>query len=371
MKTYTLKTGQKNINNALTSFFHELLTSGAVDALLVPREVKAKTAVVMTLVKEPTELKDINPLAPVAMVNAARLVANLTAVDPGQKIGVVMRSCETRALVELVKLQQASLDQLVIIGIDCLGTFEPLDYRKLVSGGGWNQEQWLEAAASGGETSTQGLTIREACAMCGHVEAGHDQITIGWAGLSPTTGLLIKMDEKMAGQLTGLTETGDSPAREQAIGRIRATRETYKEQQMQAFAARVGNLPALADELAGCLRCYNCRQACPICFCQECVFTSAILMNTPEDYLGWAGLKGAIVMPTDTLLFHLTRINHMGLSCVGCGQCESACPAKLPLSLLFQVAGKKAQDIFGYVPGRDLGETLPQTTYQENELEPR
>ena len=370
MQTYTFETGTDKINSALTSFLRELMTSGAVDALLVPREVRSKSVVVMTLVKDPAGLKNISPLAPVALVNSARLVANLSVTDPGEKIGVVMRSCETRALVELVKLQQANLDNLVIIGIDCLGTFEPMDYRKLVSDGNWNLERWLEAAA-GGQTSAEGHNIREACAMCGHIEAEHAQISIGWVGLNPAAGLLIRMDETLAGQLTGLTENGESPARAQAIGRIREARENYKEQQMQAFAARAGDLSALMDEMAGCLRCYNCRQACPICFCQECVFTSAILKHTPEDYLGWAGLKGAIVMPTDTLLFHLTRINHMGLSCVGCGQCESACPSKLPLSLLFQVAGKKVQDIFDYVPGRDIHDILPQTTYHENELEPR
>lgn len=369
MKTYTLKTGSSNINSALTSFFRELMAGGVVGALLVPQEVKSKKSVVMTLVKDPKGLKSINPLAPVSLVNAARLVANLSVTNPGQKIGVVLRSCEVRALVELVKLHQATLDDLVIIGIDCLGTFEPLAYRQLVTGG-FDLERWL-AAATGGETSAGGHDIRKSCAMCGHIEAEHAQISIGWAGLDPAAGLLIRMDEQLVGQLTNLTETGENPAREQTIGRIRAARETYKEQQLQEFMARIKDLSAMADELAGCLRCYNCRQACPICFCQECVFNSQLFKHSPEDYLGLAGLKGAIEMPTDTLLFHLTRTNHMGLSCVGCGQCESACPAKLPLSLLFQAAGKKIQDIFGYVPGRSIDEILPQTTYQENELDPR
>ena len=369
MQSYVLETGSQNINSTLTSFFSELLVKGVVDALLIPQEVKSKSSVIMTLVKDPKGLKNISPLAPVTIVNAARLVSSLAVTDQGQKIGVVVRSCETRALVELVKLQQVKLDNLVIIGIDCLGTFEPMDYRQLVAGG-FELGRWLVAAA-GGETTVAGRDIRKACAMCGSIEAEHAQISIGWAGLDPSARLLIRMDENLAGQLTGLTETVEDPAREQIIGRIRAARASYKEQQLQEFAARAKDLSAMADEMAGCLRCYNCRQVCPICFCQECVFNSQLFKHSPDDYLGWASLKGAIEMPTDTLLFHLTRINHMGLSCVGCGQCESACPAKLPLSLLFQTAGKKVQDAFSYVPGRDIDETLPQTTYQENELDPR
>lgn len=372
MKSYVLETGAQKINESLTSFFRGLMENGIVDSLLVPQEVKSKSTVVMTLVKKPEGLTGIDPLAPVAMVNAARLVSNLTVSDPGVKIGVVLRSCETRALVELVKLQQAHLDSLVIIGMDCIGTFEPLDYRQMVGSGDWNLEQWLTAAA-GGETANGDRDIRPACAMCGHVKTEHAHIHIGWVGVKPAEQLVIEVDDQLAEQIgvLGLKESGEISGRADTISRISEAREAFKEKKFQEFAERTSTLSGMVDELACCIRCYNCRQACPICFCQECVFVSPVFKHEPDDYLKWAEQKSVIEMPTDTLLFHITRVNHMGLSCVGCGHCESACPSKIPLTLLFGTASKKVQDIFSYIPGRDLDEPLPQTTYKENELEPR
>jgi formate dehydrogenase subunit beta len=73
-------------------------------------------------------------------------------------------------------------------------------------------------------------------------------------------------------------------------------------------------------------------------------------------------------MPTDTLIFQLTRLNHMATSCVGCGMCESACPNDLPVATIFRAVGEKVQALFDYVPGRSLEEELPVATFREDEL---
>jgi formate dehydrogenase subunit beta len=67
------------------------------------------------------------------------------------------------------------------------------------------------------------------------------------------------------------------------------------------------------------------------------------------------------------MLFHLTRLNHMVLSCVGCGMCTSGCPAELPVGLVFRAIGQQVQAEFDYVPGRDVEESLPLVTFHEDE----
>ena len=73
-------------------------------------------------------------------------------------------------------------------------------------------------------------------------------------------------------------------------------------------------------------------------------------------------------MPNDTLLFHLTRLNHMVVACVGCGLCTEACPNNIPVADIFRLVGAQVQKLFDYVPGRSLDEELPLTTFKEEEL---
>ena len=67
------------------------------------------------------------------------------------------------------------------------------------------------------------------------------------------------------------------------------------------------------------------------------------------------------------MLFHLTRLNHMVLSCVGCGMCSEACPAELPVGIVFRTTGQRVQTCFEYQPGRNLEEPLPLVTFQADE----
>jgi formate dehydrogenase subunit beta len=122
----TVEVKDGDVLAALRAFLRQLLEREVVDALLVPVELPSGDAVAQTLIKDPNKLGRANPLAPVMMVNSADLVSRLTRRGNREKVGAVLRSCEMRALVELVKLQQAELDNLVTVGIDCLGTYEVL-----------------------------------------------------------------------------------------------------------------------------------------------------------------------------------------------------------------------------------------------------
>jgi len=104
-----------------------LLEKGVVDAVLVPMTVPGGHTAPM-LVSDPAALDRADPLAPVLPINAARAASNLTNTGQRAKVGLVLRACEIRALVELVKFQQAKLDNALIVGIDCLGCFKVTEW---------------------------------------------------------------------------------------------------------------------------------------------------------------------------------------------------------------------------------------------------
>ena len=102
---------------ATRDFLKQLLEAEVVDALLVPMETPSGT-VTPALVADPQLLDAANPLAPVMGLNAARVAGKVSIRAPRGRIGVVLHPCELRAMIEMVKLQQASLDDMVTIGLD-------------------------------------------------------------------------------------------------------------------------------------------------------------------------------------------------------------------------------------------------------------
>jgi formate dehydrogenase subunit beta len=132
--------------------------------------------------------------------------------------------------------------------------------------------------------------------------------------------------------------------------------------------AATENLEKLSSYFATCVNCYNCRVACPVCYCKECVFVTDVFNHDPSQYLQWANRKGLIKMPTDTLFFHLTRLAHMSTACVGCGQCSNACPNDIPVMELFRTVANTAQQAFGYQAGDHIEQKPPLSVFCEDEF---
>lgn len=97
-------------------------------------------------------------------------------------------------------------------------------------------------------------------------------------------------------------------------------------------------------EFQKCIKCYGCRNICPVCFCNECSLEHAELIGTGH-------------LPPDIPIFHLVRAVHMAGRCIDCGLCEDACPAEIPLRLLYRKVNAIVKDLFEYETGS--GDTLP------------
>jgi len=359
----------------LKGFFSALLERGVVDALLVPQQVPGGKIVVHTLVTDPSELEGLDPVAPVLMRNSASMVSDLSFQAPKGKVAAAMRPCEIKALVELVKFKQASLDPIVLIGVDCAGTFEPKEYTQIVAAhGGPVSEQVLDAFFEGKGLSIGGYEVREACRICEAPSPANYQILIAlWGADSESGPAIVPLDEKGKEiiERAGVQPQEKPLNHSDIVQRIVSERSALARKVIEEFAKRISTLDGLVDEFAACKRCMNCRAECPICYCRECVFCSPTFVHESSKYIKWARQRKIIKMPVETLLFHLTRLNHMVTSCVGCGQCSSACPNGLPVMELFRTIGSNVQKIFDYVPGRSLDEEPPLTTFREDELEPK
>jgi formate dehydrogenase subunit beta len=359
---------QDSMHETIQGLLRTLFDRDVIDALLVPVVQPGGKNVSPTLVTDPDQLQGADPLAPVLPINAARAVSNLTKTGHTERLGVVLRSCEIRALVELIKLLQAQREALIIVGIDCLGTYELADLGGRM---GEATAALLAGAESGELRPADGLELRAACTSCHQFtpEGEHVDVALGFLGLDPTRQLLVRASTELA-QALDLNPGAASPTRQPVVDRLRAQRLAARD---EAFAdvrsrLRAHGLDGFLEEFATCIRCHNCMVNCPICYCKECIFRTPTFDHASERYFLWAKRKGSVRLLSDTLLFQLTRLNHMATSCVGCGLCTSACPSDIPVGTIFQALGARVQALFDYQPGRSLDEPAPVQEFREDEL---
>ncbi|MBI9086272.1 MAG: Coenzyme F420 hydrogenase/dehydrogenase, beta subunit C-terminal domain [Desulfobacterales bacterium] len=372
-KTAKIDVKDQDLLGALRSLFSAVLELEEIDAILVPVELPMKNRIMPTLVTDPEQMAAADPLAPAYPLNTAKIVSRLTRKPAGGKIAVVMRPCEIRAFFELVKLNQGHREGLFIIGMDCLGAFANTDYFRFVGPDSQGSTaDFVRNALSGTDTASAHGELATACRACEHPLPEGADITVGLYGMDTSRQFLLQAETPEGETL--LKDIDASPAqappeRALAIDALVAQRTAFRDDMFQQTRAATDSLEKLTTYLADCVNCYNCRVACPVCYCRECVFVTDVFDHDPPQYLRWAQRKGAVKMPTDTIFFHLTRLAHMSTACVGCGQCSNACPNDIPVMELFRSVAHITQAGFDYRAGRSLEEKPPLSEFKVEEFE--
>ena len=115
------------------------------------------------------------------------------------------------------------------------------------------------------------------------------------------------------------------------------------------------------NELSRCIRCNACRDACPACTCEKCVFdnpNSGVENKSPANSF-------------EEKLFHIIRAYHVAGRCTDCGECSRVCPQNIPLHLLNRKFIKDINEFYGdYQAGEEVGSRAPLVDYTTEDLEP-
>jgi len=239
----------------------ELLDSGNVEGVLALRIVGPGPAPHLFHAGD-----DLSDLALWPKYQIPKLLDMLLAANPDVRLGVVIRGCEERGLIELAKHNQVDMDRIEWIGLAC--------------------------------------TAEE-----------RDECRCHWPYPSR-----IDMGEKVEG-------IADALVKEHADLSLEERMDFWRRQ------------------FSRCIKCYACRTACPQCFCESCMLEDDKWVETG-------------VMTPAFPSYHLIRAYHTVGKCVGCMECEKACPAGIPLTVLYKLLHQDAEELFGYVPGASV-EDLP------------
>ncbi|MDC0336138.1 Coenzyme F420 hydrogenase/dehydrogenase, beta subunit C-terminal domain [Pseudodesulfovibrio sp.] len=372
--TAKLQVDGNNPVQALQGFLKGLLNDETLGGILVPVHLFGKGMPMPTLVTDAEQLSGADPLAPAFPMNSAKLLARLTRGQSGERIAAVMRPCEIRAFVELVKLNQGSLEQVIIVGMDCMGAYDNVSYKGFLKDRDPVQATLDFHGPIGGENTTggNGVDIASACQACEHPDPQNADIVIGIAGVNLHDALPIMATSARGEALLnglGLPDMESANGRDKALESMIEVRTKVRDDMLEKTKAVTGTLTDLSEYLSACVNCYNCRVACPVCYCKECVFNTDVFEHKPWQYMEWAKRKGSLKMPTDTIFYHLTRMAHMSTACVGCGQCSNACPNDIPVMELFRSVAARTQESFDYEPGRSLDEPPPLSAFKEDEFQ--
>lgn len=293
--------------------------------MLVPYFQPRVDGLLPLLAEDPVELAEVNPFAPLVIMNVAKRVAQISRGRPFDRFAVIVRPCEGRALAAIEKRQPFGLSRWLIIGVDCFASFPYEDFSWRLEKAGSIDSLTQETIRFARQGEIAPYRFRQACQMCHSAGWQGADLTIGLLGLPINEYILITAKDAETArkyhlnQVTdGLAPPGSLALREQVL--------TAKDQRHLFIQPRMhGDLsdqyPDQAEDLVAmlqrCAPCRSCLHACP-------------LYNGEFENLQ-VGSQAQI-----------DAINCWLSFCVACGICEEACLQKLPLTAILSRIGQLA-----------------------------
>ena len=241
------------------------------------------------------------------------------------KIGILATGCNSRNMVTHIIENQIKREQLYIVGIPCTGMIDHRGVMRTVK-----QRHILDVLENGDTFTVKGVDFEETfnkkdflqnnCATCFQRNP-------------------VEYDELVA----------DKVEEQKEVERFKDVISTEKmdPERRWGFFTRL---------ISRCLRCYACRNSCPLCYCPTCF--------VDESKPQWVGKSNE---PTDTMTFHFLRAYHCAGRCTDCGACERVCPVGIKMRQFTKKLNKDTLELFSWEAGLTLDQRPPLDVYRPDD----
>lgn len=306
-----------------------LLQDGTVDRVLGWKIGEFKYDLTPAVFKSTQDIDSNFVYNTFSCANLSKYLIKETRKDGG-KILIFVKPCDSYSLQQLIKEHRVNREKLYIIGIECFGK---TDIEKV-------KDRGLNAICDITEDDTS-ITVETAY---GEKEKIMKYEVMAERCLSCKSKKIVIFDE-LIGENGEVVEDCN---RFDMVAKLEAMTPDERFEFWQ-------------NELSRCIRCNACRNVCPACTCEKCVFDN--------DESGVA--QKAAQTSFEESNFHIIRAFHVAGRCTDCGECTRVCPQHIPLHLLNRKFIKDANELYGeYQAGEDADSRYPLVDFTFDDCEP-
>ncbi len=254
-------------------------------------------------------------------------LANYVAHYEGKKLAIATKGCDSRNIVTHITENRINRDQVYIIGIPCTGMIDRNKVYKsvdveIVKVFEVNDVIEVETVEGDKLVLSKNDILQNNCLLCLHRNP-------------------VISDEMI----------GNSLEERKIVNRYSELHEIEKMEYLDRWNY-------FKSIFSGCIRCYACRNACPLCYCQTCFVDE----SSPQ----WLS-KGQDI--NDIMAFHFLRAYHCAGRCTDCGSCQQACPMGINMRVLTKKLEKTCREQFGWEAGLSVENRPALDTYDVNDPE--
>ncbi len=252
---------------------------------------------------------------------------NLTKYLIGRKdkTAVVAKACDVRSVAVLVQENQVKREDIVIIGVPSL---KIVDQKKIFAHLGGREI--TKASLKNEVIEIQGDGFAENLSINDFLQTGCE--------------VRSDIDTSMFDIVIGDTPSKQETASDDDL--IKKIEAMSPDERWDFFK----------KEFSKCIRCYACREACPLCYCKSCF--------VDQSFPTWFSKSTNL---SDNMSFHIIRALHAAGRCTDCGACFRACPNGINLRILNKKIADDVKELFGSEPGLNTKENLPFTAYKPDD----